>query len=99
MLIYIKAGVSVLNGVFMSEDKLIILLKTSIFIGLCLLLLGIYLHNFSDYMSSLGVTGIVISASCIAFGLVFSLPTKMYLTFLLVKRESQLLESANKSKK
>ncbi|MEW6991479.1 hypothetical protein AADZ91_12410 [Colwelliaceae bacterium 6441] len=83
----------------MSEDKLIILLKTSIFIGLCLLLLGIYLHNFSDYMSSLGVTGIVISASCIAFGLVFSLPTKMYLTFLLVKRESQLLESANKSKK
>ncbi len=73
----------------MSEDKLITLLKTSIAIGICLLLLGIYLHNFSDYMESLGVTGIIISALCIALGLIFSLPTKMYLTFILVKRESE----------
>ncbi|MGV2873877.1 hypothetical protein [Colwellia sp. E150_009] len=72
----------------MSEHRLILLLKISIGIGLCLLVLGIYLHNFSDYMHSLGVTGIIISAVCIAFGLIFSLPTKMYLTFLLVKRET-----------
>ena len=72
----------------MSEQRLIQLLKISIGIGLCLLLLGIYLHNFSDYMESLGVTGIIISAVCIALGLIFSLPTKMYLTFLLVKREA-----------
>jgi len=72
-----------------SEQKLITLLKISIGIGLCLLMLGIYLHNFSDYMESLGVTGIIISAVCIAFGLIFSLPTKMYLTFLLVKREAE----------
>lgn len=39
-------------------------------------------------MESLGVTGIIISAVCIALGLIFSLPTKMYLTFLLVKREA-----------
>jgi len=39
-------------------------------------------------MESLGVTGIIISAVCIAFGLIFSLPTKMYLTFILVKREA-----------
>jgi len=65
----------------------------SIAIGLCLLLLGIYLHNFSEYMESLGVTGIIISAVCIAFGLIFSLPTKMYLTFLLVKREADLQAS------
>ena len=37
--------------------------------------------------ATMGVTGIIISASCIAFGLIFSLPTKMYLTFLLMKRE------------
>lgn len=73
----------------MSEQRLILLLKISIGIGLCLLILGIYLHNFSDYMHSLGVTGIVISAVCIAVGLIFSLPTKMYLTFLLVKREAE----------
>lgn len=72
----------------MSEQRLITLLKISIGIGICLLLLGIYLHNFSDYIESLGVTGIIISAVCIAFGLIFSLPTKMYLTFVLVKREA-----------
>lgn len=72
----------------MSEQRLIGLLKISIGIGLCLLLLGIYLHNFNEYMESLGVTGIIISAVCIAFGLIFSLPTKMYLTFILVKREA-----------
>lgn len=74
----------------MPEETLIKLLKISIAIGLSLLALGIYLHNFSYYMESLGVTGIIISAVCIAFGLIFSLPTKMYLTFLLVKREADL---------
>lgn len=73
----------------MSDDKVIKWLKASIAFGLCLLLLGIYFHNYNDYIESLGVTGIIISAACIAFGLIFSLPTKMYLTFLLVKRESE----------
>lgn len=82
----------------MSEQRLIQLLKISIGIGICLLLLGIYLHNFSDYMHSLGVTGIIISAVCIAFGLIFSLPTKMYLTFLLVKREAEQQASLDESK-
>lgn len=77
----------------MSEEKLIVILKISIVIGLCFLGIGIYLHNFSDYMTSLGVTGIVISAAFIAFGLIFSLPTKMYLTFILVKRESESAKS------
>jgi len=77
----------------MTEQNLIRLLKVSISIGLCLLLLGIYLHNFNEYMDTLGVTGIIISAVCIAFGLIFSLPTKMFLTFVLVKREAvQLAE-------
>ena len=82
----------------MSEQRLVTLLKISIGIGICLLLLGIYLHNFSDYMHTLGVTGIIISAVCIAFGLIFSLPTKMYLTFLLVKREAEQQASLDESK-
>ena len=73
----------------MTDNQLFFILKISISIGLSLLALGIYLHNFSDYIESLGVQGIIISAMCVAFGLVFSLPTKMYLTFLLVKRESE----------
>ena len=53
------------------------------------LLLGIYLHNFNETIEAMGVRGIIISAMCVAFGMVLSLPTKMYLTFLLVKREEQ----------
>jgi uncharacterized membrane protein len=82
----------------MTENTLIRLLKTSIVIGLILILLGIYLHNFSDYMASLGVTGIIISAVCIAFGMIFSLPTKMYLTFILVKRETEHNTEEDKDK-
>jgi vacuolar-type H+-ATPase subunit I/STV1 len=82
----------------MTDEKIIKLLKISIIIGVCLLLLGIYFHHFNDYIESLGVQGIIISAVCIAFGLVFSLPTKMYLTFLLVKRESESKQIASKYK-
>ena len=77
----------------MSDERLVLLLKISISIGLCLLLLGVYFHLFSDYIASLGVKGIIISASCIAFGMIFSLPTKIYLTFLLMKLEAELNES------
>ncbi len=83
----------------MPEEKIILLLKISIGIGLSLLIAGIYFHNFSEYMESLGVTGIIISAVCIAIGLIFSLPTKMYLTFLLVKREADELAAQREEKK
>jgi hypothetical protein len=73
----------------MTEETLIKLLKIAITIGLCLLLLGIYFHMFSETMQNLGVTGIIISAACIAVGFIFSLPTKIYLTILLMKREAE----------
>jgi len=73
----------------MTEKQTIRWLKIIIVIGLCLLLIGHYLLTYSDLPERLGVTGIVISASLIALGLIFSLPTKMYLTFILVKRESE----------
>jgi nitrate reductase gamma subunit len=71
-----------------SDKKLMLILKSCIIIGIVLILLGIYLHNFSETIEAMGVNGIIISAMCIALGMIFSLPTKMYLTFLLVKRES-----------
>ena len=73
----------------MTDARLILLLKTSITIGISLILTGIYLHNFSETVEAMGVKGIIISAMCVAFGMVLSLPTKMYLTFLLVTRESE----------
>jgi len=51
--------------------------------------LGVYLHNFSDVIEAMAVNGIIISAMCVAFGMILSLPTKMYLTFLLVMREAE----------
>ncbi|MCE9679394.1 hypothetical protein LZP69_09440 [Shewanella sp. AS1] len=71
----------------MSDSKLIKLLKICIAIGIALIILGIYLHNFNDTIEAMGVTGIIISALCVALGMALSLPTKMYLTFILMKRE------------
>ncbi|GIU37288.1 hypothetical protein L2719_07810 [Shewanella schlegeliana] len=72
----------------MTDQKLILILKICISFGICLILVGIYLHNFNETVEAMGVRGIIISAVCVAFGMVLSLPTKMYLTFILVKREA-----------
>lgn len=74
----------------MTQNTLLNMLKLSITIGLCLIALGIYLHLFSEKMHQLGVTGIIISATCIAIGFIFSLPTKIFLTILLMKREADI---------
>ncbi|WP_041418303.1 hypothetical protein [Shewanella woodyi] len=73
----------------MTDNKLILILKCCIAVGICLILLGIYFHNFNEAIEAMGVKGIIISAVCVAFGMALSLPTKMYLTFILVKRESE----------
>jgi hypothetical protein len=75
--------------VIMSDSKLILVLKFCITMGISLILLGIYCHNFSETIEMMGVKGIVISAMCVAIGMALSLPTKMYLTFILVKREAK----------
>ena len=73
----------------MTDKQTIKLLKVMIFFGLFLFLLGHYLLSYVDLPASMGVNGIIICAACMAFGLILSLPTKMYLTFLLVKRENE----------
>ncbi|MDH0450067.1 MULTISPECIES: hypothetical protein [Shewanella] len=78
----------------MTNQRLITLLKICIGLGLCLIMLGIYLHNFNQTVEAMGVKGIIISAVCVAVGMALSLPTKMYLTFLLVKREADKQGSA-----
>jgi hypothetical protein len=75
--------------VIMSDNKLILVLKLCITMGISLILLGIYCHNFSETIEMMGVKGIMISAMCVAIGMALSLPTKMYLTFILVKRETE----------
>lgn len=73
----------------MKDKQLITLLKGIMLTGIMLILAGIYCHNFSETIESMGVTGIVISACLVAIGMIMSLPTKMYLTFILVKHEQE----------
>ena len=73
----------------MNNTQLLVLLKVIMCIGLCLIALGVYFHLFSDTMHAMGVTGIIISACCVAFGMIMSIPTKIYLTFVLVRREAE----------
>ena len=56
-------------------------------IGFTLILLGVYFHLFNQTIKEMGVNGIIISAACVAIGTALSLPTKMFLTFVLMKRE------------
>ncbi|MFS1704567.1 hypothetical protein [Alteromonas sp. AMM-1] len=72
----------------MSDKKLILLLKIVMIVGICLILTGVYCHMYSETVEAMGVTGIVLSACLVAVGMILSLPTKMYLTFILVKREA-----------
>ncbi len=71
----------------MTNLTMIRLLKSIMLIGISLIILGVYLHNYNDTIESMGVTGIIISACCVAVGMILSLPTKMYLTFIWVTQE------------
>lgn len=68
---------------------MILLMKICIGLGLCFLLTGFYLHFFNNYMATHGEKGIIIIATFTALGMLFSIPTKIYLTFLLMKREEE----------
>lgn len=73
----------------MSDHKLILILKVIMSIGITLILLGVYFHLFNHKIEEMGVQGIIISAACVSIGMILSLPTKMFITFLLVKREQE----------
>jgi membrane-bound ClpP family serine protease len=74
------------------------LLKTSIVLGLCLIIAGHALIVSSYFTHQYGIKGIIISAACIAVGVLLSLPTKIYLTILLMEAENRYLK-ARKNKK
>ncbi|ALS98052.1 hypothetical protein [Lacimicrobium alkaliphilum] len=71
----------------MTNQALIKLLKMIMIVGIILIVIGVFLH-FSPTVQAMGVSGILLSACCVAFGMILSLPTKIYLTFLLMKHES-----------
>ncbi|MFY8329038.1 hypothetical protein [Pseudoalteromonas sp. ZZD1] len=65
------------------------ILKAFIISGLCLILLGHYLLVSDLFGASNSVQRITFSAVCIAIGVLFSLPTKIYLTIYLMHLEAE----------
>lgn len=79
----------------MTDKKLVRTLQIVMAIGISLILAGAYCHMYSETIEEMGVTGIIISACLVAVGMILSLPTKMYLTFVLVRREEELKAKQN----
>lgn len=65
------------------------ILKVFIISGLCLILLGHYLLVSDLFDAVNSIQRITISAACIAIGILFSLPTKIYLTIYLMHLETE----------
>jgi len=85
--------------VAMSSIVIIRLLKTSILLGLCLIVTGHGLIVSSYFTNQFGIKGIITAAACIAIGVLLSLPTKIYLTILLMEAEKSYLKTQQKHPK
>ena len=73
----------------MRLPSLLTILKLVILCGILLIVAGhslLVVDSFRDYF---GVYSFMIGAICIALGLIISLPTKIYLTILLMQNEGQ----------
>lgn len=75
-----------------NNEKAITIMKIVMVVGLCLILLGHYLLSYTSFPETYGITGLMISGGMMAVGLIMSLPTKMYLTFIFVKNENERKE-------
>lgn len=64
------------------------IMKIVMVLGLCLFLLGHYLLTYTSVPETYGIKGLAFSGGLMAVGLIMSLPTKMYLTFVWVKSEN-----------
>lgn len=68
---------------------MITLLKWVMVIGILLFLGGHYVVSYSGLPEAWGIKGLALGAFMMATGLAMSLPTKMYLTFIFVKKENK----------
>ena len=64
-------------------------LKWIMLAGILLFLGGHYVISYSGLPETWGVKGLMLGAFMMAVGLAMSLPTKMYLTFVFVKKENE----------
>lgn len=72
-----------------TQPRLMFWLKLMMCSGIALILFGHYLWVGARLPETMGVPGIIIVALCCALGLILSLPTKIYLTLLLMQHENE----------
>ena len=82
----------------MTEAHTLRLLKIIMLCGISLLIFGHYLWSGLKLHETMGVNGIILIGLCCALGLILSLPTKIYLTLLLMKREAERKANAEQQK-
>ena len=66
--------------------------------GIALIIFGHYLWVGLKLPETMGVQGIILVAACCALGLILSLPTKIYLTILLMQYEAETILPAQQAK-
>lgn len=83
----------------MTEAQTLRGLKIIMLCGIGLLIFGHYLWSGLKLHETMGVQGIILIGLCCALGLILSLPTKIYLTLLLMKREAERKKAAGQAEK
>ena len=73
----------------MKEETIKLCMTCSMFVGLSLVLVAIYLAVFAELHNSMGMKGIKIITALAGGGLILLLPSKIFLTLLLMKNEEK----------
>ena len=73
-----------------AKPRALFWLKALMLSGIALIIFGHYLWVGLKLPETMGVQGIILVAACCALGLILSLPTKIYLTLLLMQHESEV---------
>lgn len=71
----------------MTEKQQVRLLKSAMILGICLLVCGHIVLAITFSNDAIGPRGFILGAAFSAIGVVLSLPTKIYLTILLMEHE------------
>lgn len=82
-----------MSGISAADQRLMRLLKISMVMGICLLITGHMVLSMTFLNDGINHRGYILGAAMSAIGIIFSLPTKIYLTILLMEYEEKNKES------
>lgn len=73
----------------MNKARIIYIMNTVMVVGLLLIMTAIFLAVFAELQVTMGVTGVFIITATFGFGLLMLLPSKIYLTLVLMKKNGE----------